>query len=972
MSDRVEGYLRKLRRRALFAHGLRALGLGGAAGMVCFISAALLAGPSTGAPLAVALWTVVGLIAAGFAVRALWPVRRLRGSQSARLLRTIDPVLASRAQSAAELRPVPGPSAELIEAHQARVVRELETVPPQSAVPLRATLGRTGAAGFGIILLGGVLILVVDPIATGAFALTHPSITDLEGQPIAAVVRGVDVTLNFPAYLDRAPEQRNDAWEIRGPRGATVDLRVDPRIDAVSGVAVMGDEEVALAPTADGKLAGTLRLDVEGTLIFRLVDGDGESFTDPGRRPIRIDGDALPVVTIIEPEASRVVELDEEVAVSWEASDDVGLSTVELVVEVAGGTAVRRRLGHYEDARKASQGLERLSPAALGARRGDRITVVVEAFDNDDVSGPNRGQSEILVLEVASEATERAAEIGAVDRALELGLTALADRLEQPVPEAAEAASARLVLVTASGEAFTAALDQLEEGEGAGGRYRAMATALRREFARETRRYRPRVRPLSSRSEIDATIVETLEGQILSLADELSQLRLDDAAAIARELDALRREITSLLEEVRRTNSPEAREALLSAIGRAEARMQELMARIAAMGENVPSEFVNQDAMPTEEVQDALASMRDAVEGGDLDQAAAQLTEMQRQIDAMAQALAGGAESFGESRFGPREQALAEALDRLAGLEAEQQDLSRSSAEVRRNAAERALSADGTRAGEASERLVEQAQAAAELLDGIDESAPVDPDALARARQRLDDVADALRTGDLGEARRMADSAGRDVEQLSRDLDLSALMFPGARGQTGEAARAARQAERSVDALRDGIDQAIPQMRDFLDTGANAELQRNRERQEAVSEATRRLAEDIAEGPDGQPLFPNGTEALEQAGEAMEQAERALRRPDPVDASRAQRDAARQLTELREELERQQDQSQSGGGGGASGSDSQDFREDVLIPSADEFRGPQELRRRILDAMRRTAPEGYRDAVRRYYEGLLR
>ena len=42
------------------------------------------------------------------------------------------------------------------------------------------------------------------------------------------------------------------------------------------------------------------------------------------------------------------------------------------------------------------------------------------------------------------------------------------------------------------------------------------------------------------------------------------------------------------------------------------------------------------------------------------------------------------------------------------------------------------------------------------------------------------------------------------------------------------------------------------------------------------------------------------------------------------------------------------------------------------IPDADQFEGPMEMRRRLLDAMREAPPEGYEDAVRRYYEGLLR
>ncbi|HJL21794.1 MAG TPA: hypothetical protein RMH80_06145, partial [Polyangiaceae bacterium LLY-WYZ-15_(1-7)] len=99
----------------------------------------------------------------------------------------------------------------------------------------------------------------------------------------------------------------------------------------------------------------------------------------------------------------------------------------------------------------------------------------------------------------------------------------------------------------------------------------------------------------------------------------------------------------------------------------------------------------------------------------------------------------------------------------------------------------------------------------------------------------------------------------------------------------------------------------------------------------------------------------------------------ALESGEPVDASQAQNDAARKLTELRERLERQQQDQQSGGGsGGGEGQAAPDFRQRVEIPGAENDEGPRALRRRLLDAMREGAPRGYEDAVRRYYEELLR
>ncbi|MBW2463866.1 MAG: hypothetical protein JRH11_19605, partial [Deltaproteobacteria bacterium] len=460
------------------------------------------------------------------------------------------------------------------------------------------------------------------------------------------------------------------------------------------------------------------------------------------------------------------------------------------------------------------------------------------------------------------------------------------------------------------------------------------------------------------------------------LADSLSRAQLEDAAAITRELEALRREMVSLLSELRRADSPEARAALLAAIARAQQRMEELAARLAAMSEDVPSDFVNTDALPSEEAKDALTSLAEAVAAGDLDAAEAQLRELERRIDQIAAMLGGGMEGFMEERFGPRERAMAEALDALAGLEAEQGQLARNSADVRRGAAERALEEGGGATQDEAARLGRHAREVGEALDAVAEGARgvADGDALERARQRVRDVADALETEDLGEARRMANEAALDVEDLSRDLEISALMFPGRDGQTAAAAGRARAAAEDLGDLRHELDRAIPRVSEFVDERGRRQMRDDVSVQNRAMSAAEALAEQFEDGPEGSPLSPDAARGLREARDAMERGRAGLGQGDPIEASRAQEEAARRLTELREELEQEQ-QEQSGGGSGDNGggeSSAPDFREAVQIPGAEEFEGPMAHRRRLLDAMRGGAPRGYEESVRRYYEELLR
>src|SRR5687768_14470500 len=125
------------------------------------------------------------------------------------------------------------------------------------------------------------------------------------------------------------------------------------------------------------------------------------------------------------------------------------------------------------------------------------------------------------------------------------------------------------------------------------------------------------------------------------------------------------------------------------------------------------------------------------------------------------------------------------------------------------------------------------------------------------------------------------------------------------------------------------------------------------------------------------PLSPQGERELQQAAEAMRRAERALERGDPQSAGLAQDDASERLQQLEESLRqkgesgtRRQPGQRRGEGRGGDGGQRADGP--VRIPGADEFSGPVQMRRRLLDAMREAAPQEYKSAVERYYQELLR
>jgi hypothetical protein len=956
-----------------------------------FSVVALVVGPVVSVPVAIVGWLLCLAGVGGGLYWALGGVGRLRGARTANLLHDVDdkrgPGLASAARSAVELSTDPralARSPELVAAHASRVGAQLGAIPVSRVVPWSWLRHPAPLIGAVALLLGTLLLTQAERSAAGAFALTHPGETDDSGVRVAAIVANVDVRLVYPGYLGEPPATLHDVVGIEAPRGTSVELTVQTRVPSTGGILEVAGTPVQLGVHADGSLVGRFVVREDGALTISVDDAEGERLKDPVPRTVRVLVDEAPRVALLDPMEDAIVELDEDVPMTWEATDDVGLRSVDLVVETPDGREVRRRLRQAEDvALEEARGGQLIVASAFGAGPGDNLRLWVEARDGDEVSGPNVGRSETRVLTVASEATRRAAAIADLSQVLDRALDALADRLEAPVPRRGTQVQARYERVSSSSDELVIALEDLATQLRAqpastadASLYGEMGRRLRRIVTREARAHGRRPAPYRRRRAIDARAVEELESDAILLADTLARARIEDAAAITRELESLRREMVSLVAELRRADSPEARARLMAAINRAQQRMRELAERLAAMSEDVPSDFVNAEALGEAEAEDALQNLAEAVEAGDLDAAEEQLAELERRIDEIAALLGSGMVSFDQTRFGPRERAMAEAMDALAGLEQEQRRLAGQSAAVQRGAAERALRQSGGDDAAETARLARGARAIRRSLDEIsgDVRGLADEESLERARQRVRDVEDALSTGDLGEARRMAEAAADDLDGVSRDLDLSALMFPGRNGRTSDAASSAQEAVDQLRDLRQDLDRAIPDIEDFVDERGRRQMRGDRGTQGRVMEAAESLAERFDEGPDGAPLSPDAARGVREARRSMERGHEALEREDPIEASRAQDEAARRLSELREELEKQREQQRGGGGGGEGGNESTapEFREAVRIPGAEEFEGPMDLRRRLLDAMREGAPEGYGESVRRYYEELLR
>jgi Domain of unknown function (DUF4175) len=977
-------HARRLALRLWSIHALRGLCFACGAATSALIIASFTAEPVLTRVSAAWVWAMASAAFALALMLALAPLRNYRGAKIADVLSVADPSLAHRMRSALELSAAgadPQTSNELQAAHIAGVQRALDALPTRRVLPWTGLIHSSLLFGLLALLAFAALSLQRPPLLAFVRALIAPAQERSDGTRIAQVVQSTQVQLSYPSYLGRNPTWLENPSEISVPAGTTLELRVKPRFAAERGKLHASSQTIALAVADDGTLRGQLTARSKTQLRFEL-ESHGIRYEDPRAIALDVTADNAPVVEIIEPHTGTLAPPGEAIALRFVATDDLGLANVNLHARVADGPEKQRQVFSAIDdggpQRELHSGLQ-LVPEELGAREGDTLVIWLEARDTDLVSGPHVGRSQEITLEVAQPGQGLSELIPSLQEIADAAVDLLGVRLDHAVPKESAEARARFEALSRATHAWLEQIDTLlrnaDQTHVASlevDRMRGMRKRNERLLTSEAVLHEPTTRGFTERTDVDTRHVDELERDVLFLADTLARAHVDEAKAIAEELRELKRHIETLLDQLGKTHSPEAERELMREIAQAQRRLGELAQSLSRMATRVPGEFVNRDAMQKDAAESSLANLQRAVQDHDLRSAAEHLDALAKQIDDLAAQLGQGGLRLQESRFGPRDQAMAEARQKLGMLGSEQNRLAERSAAVTRSALDRTQGNQG----EARARgLLPQAealeQAASELAQG--QTNGFQSGAANRAAERLRDARDALRSGDLAKAQEMTGSAMRGLRENAAELESEARMFPGRHGEAAQRAEAARKAVSDAERLSSAIDHAMPPLEDHINDAEREKLRADADAQQKTADAAGQLKKAFDKGPDGMPLSPEATDALSEAQESMQRAQHALEHGRPDQANREQQQAAERLQKLSQSLAEQQRSGNRGGSGHKQGSTGENGRDaPVHIPGAEEWKGPTELRRKLLDAMHESGPAGYEAATQQYYQELMR
>jgi hypothetical protein len=875
-----------------------------------------------------------------------------------------------------------------VRAFQDYVAGTVTAMDARRLVPMRqAWAVASAAAAIGAVVSAGTLSPVM---ARGLRTLIHrPSLFEGAAVSTAPLVGDVRVTYTYPAYTGLAPRTvEGSTGDVAAVKGTRVRIETHPLRAVRKALLLLGETgnkgEIGAA-LSGSSLVADLTLTEDMSYRFWLQPSFGRPVREERSHHLTAEPDAAPRVDIMGPADRLELATPRPIEIGYSASDDFGVGIVELVYRAGDRPEQRVSLRDGAGARTV-QGRTLWDPGSAGLGGAERIAYRIEARDRDDVSGVpagavgKSGSSRTLYVIIQNPHASLEDRLERQRDLLEKLIGDLAQRLEHEAGDDAAVALADYTSAHDAEESHLALLGQLIDEDRRNGTLgktlRAALTGVADRLERELRDEAKVITALKGKPPAPASLarlralsprhVTELENDVLLLDDLIGRQRLEDLAALGKELTDAHQRLRDLLERYQKTKDPALRRQLEREARELRARLAELAQKIAAVKarNDVPEEWRNMPDLKN--VADQARKLDEMLEKGndaDLERA---LSELGNDLAGLRKMLDQNADGFGTERFPQENRVVADLMKKIGDIEGDERALhkeTQAAADRQQAEMEKRMR---TQIDDLVKKEVEKVERLKQRLSGIPAGREGSlAEELERARDSARQVRRLLGERDLSEAKAEAERAESSLERAAEHLDEIAearrARKPTPEAEHDKRADAVGEARALAQEIADDLGKLQPRASEMMTPQDREAARGQAERQAAIGKRTEDVASEAERKLRGMPGMEKAEGELKGAGQRMRQANDLLRKDDSKGAATAERDAADRLSKLRDSM--QQDRQM---GNGRRGPDT------VRIPGADESSAPRAWRQELLDAMKERAPERFRDEVRRYYEELVR
>ena len=774
-----------------------------------------------------------------------------------------------------------------------------------------------------------------------------------------------------PDYLHDEPHEESPYQAVALPRGTLLTFRGIATHDGRKLALTDGASEVPFVDDGNGKVVA--RWPLAESVALKVVARFGDVvIEEPDATQVRSIADEAPVVTL-EGAPRQVLLAPEgggddvsEIPIRYEASDDHGLREVHLVLR-SGGREERRVLAHLDGDTRSDRGGHVLRASDPFVKRSHApVEISVEAKDNDPITGPKWGRSEIITLVPPAVGEASARRIDAIRALRDQLVDTLAWRLSHDPPQnepdrttfrddekkhANDDADRIEVTLTSSyaGARISGRLQALLRGQA-----RKLRSAIDGELA-------------SANKTTHAQVVKSTEKIVLVVDAIVQGLGMTSTRETAKELVDVADDLAVGASEMQRPGELAHGNARADAAALVLTGGSKSMMRFGIDGRDI-GEIVSADLLRVDRGRKQADYPHAELAARDL---AARLRQPDPSFGSQGHSGRAGGESGG-GRGAPGDSAESGAGDEVdqafneaaQSLEQLANDHAGNMGETERALSNAANDDDVKAMSEEAKKHAQAIREATGKLPSIGGGSDSWTSKGAAAREHAEQMAKSLEQGNPADAVQSGRNALQALDEAKRVAGAERWsMF----SHNDDADKKIDEAKDKLEPEVKWAEDKLAELRKKASERAAGDLSKNGQEEDKLADR----AHDLQEKGREQGVMPApALESLEAAEKAAREAARALQRGEGDKGLEKQQDAQRKLEMAKQALgQGEGDDDESKGDDGNGNAPSLDHAD---IPKADAHKGPEEFRKRVIQGLGQPSTGKERDAIKRYAEGLLR
>ena len=520
-------------------------------------------------------------------------------------------------------------------------------------------------------------------------------------------IDNLSLTLEFPAYT-QLKRQIIKQGSVKALPGTEVKIKGNSNLPVDGAELVVNNRDHFLMDVSDFKnLKGSFMLREKGHYQFKVKPPDGKKILLEEKYSIELEQDKSPQVILFPANPKPVYYDTDTVQMFYEAHDDFGIRQIDLIAQI-NDTTLTKSVKRFKQPEKDSTGNFAWSLSLENLQAGDIVQYYLEIKDNDNVTGPNTGQSEIYRFTIFDSRKEQENLVRLQEELSEKMIALLANGLVEGE-----------VLKTSTTDALygkkllASHADALIDIIGLAQRIKDQAkdfdyfpqpylTLLDSIINKLTRIREDQINTLNkiqgtilkptpasfqtgSVENLNGRMVTHLEQDILYLIKMTNRQKMDQVMDLENQLSKLTEALQQEFENIRDKKSPLTSNQLKSKLNEIQQTLQKLMDKLSRQNQSSPDEFLNSKAyksMNLEETMASLEKIKDLARQGKMDEAMEQLKKVAEDLRELANQLDQAKSSMDSLVDNQIMEQINESVAKLESLEKKQKEVIKNTSEI--------------------------------------------------------------------------------------------------------------------------------------------------------------------------------------------------------------------------------------------------------------------------------------------------